>query len=113
MSGAPSAGRASVLTPAGRGAVAVVAAAGQAAIAAVDASFRAANGRLFAQQDRNGIVFGHWMSGDHREEVVLLGGEEDSLEIHCHGGAAAVDRIVAALAATGCEITPWQRWIEG
>ena len=113
MSGASPAGRASVLTPAGRGAVAVVAAAGQGAVAAVDASFHAANGRLFAQQDRDRIVFGHWTSGEHREEVVLVRGEDASLEIHCHGGVAAVERIVAALAAAGCEITPWQTWIEG
>ena len=108
----PPTNRASVLTPAGRGAVAVVAAAGQGAIAAVDANFHAANGRQLAQQERHRIVFGHWTSGDHREEVVLLHGAGESLEIHCHGGAAAVARIVDDLAAAGCEITPWQAWIE-
>lgn len=113
MSAAPFTGRASALTPAGRGAVAVVAAAGQGSVAAVDTSFHAANGRPFAQQERDRIVFGHWASGEHREEVVLLRGEDESLEIHCHGGAAAVERIVAALAAAGCEIMPWQAWIEG
>jgi tRNA modification GTPase len=112
MSGSPFSGQASVLTPAGRGAVAVVAAAGQGAIVAVDASFNAANGRAFAQQERDRIVFGHWTSGEHREEVVLLRGADDSLEIHCHGGAAAVERIVAALVAAGCEISPWQAWVE-
>jgi tRNA modification GTPase len=111
MSGAPPAGRASVLTPAGRGAVAVVAAAGQGAVAAVDANFHAANGRPFAQQERDRIIFGHWISAEHREEVVVLRGGDESLEIHCHGGAAAVERIVAALAAAGFEITPWQAWI--
>jgi tRNA modification GTPase len=113
MSGASSAGWASVLTPAGRGAVAVVAAAGQGAVVAVDASFHAANGRSFAQQERDRIVFGHWTSGEHREEVVLLRGEGDALEVHCHGGAAAVERILAALDAAGCEIMPWQAWPEG
>ncbi|MBA3484123.1 MAG: 50S ribosome-binding GTPase [Pirellulales bacterium] len=113
MSGAPSAGRASVLTHAGRGAVAVVAAAGQGAVAAVDASFHAANGRPVEQQKRHRIIFGHWTSGEHREEVVLLRGEGDALEVHCHGGAAAVKRILAAFDATGCEVMPWQAWIEG
>jgi tRNA modification GTPase len=113
MSGASSAGRASVLTPAGRGAVAVVAAAGPGAVAAVDASFHAANGRPVEQQEGHRIVFGHWASGEHREEVVLLRGEGDAIEVHCHGGAAAVERILAALVAAGCEIMPWQAWIEG
>jgi tRNA modification GTPase len=113
MSGATTAGRVSVLTPAGRGAVAVVAAAGQGAIAAVDESFRAANGRSFARQERGRIVFGRWTGGDHREEVILLRGEGETLEIHCHGGAVAVERIVAALASAGCEIVPWQEWIKG
>jgi tRNA modification GTPase len=79
----------------------------------VDASFHAANGRSFAQQSRDRMIFGHWASGAHREEVVLLRGEGDSLEIHCHGGAAAVERIISALAAAGCEVTPWQAWIDG
>jgi tRNA modification GTPase len=113
MSGAPFAGRASVLTPAGRGAVAVIAAAGRGAIAAVDASFHAANGRPFAQQEQDRIVFGRWTGGEHCEEVVLLRGEGDALEVHCHGGAAAVERILAALNAAGCEIMPWQAWIDG
>jgi tRNA modification GTPase len=110
MSGPPS-GRTSVLTPAGRGAVAVVAAAGLAALKAVDASFTAANGRPLSQQPRDRIVFGHWGAGDRREEVLLLRGEGDSLEIHCHGGAAASARVVAALVAAGCQLEPWQEWL--
>lgn len=111
MSGAERRSRASVLTPAGRGAIAVIAAEGSAALAAVESAFRAANGRPLAEQAAHRIVFGHWSDGAHREEVVVVRGAGDSLEVHCHGGAAAVDRIVAALAAGGCEIAPWREHV--
>ena len=102
MSGAVS-GRASLLTPLGRGAVAVIAAEGVAAFAAVDAAFVAANGRTIREQRVDRILFGHWTSGAHREEVVVVRGDE-VIEIHCHGGLAASERILAALAAAGCTI---------
>jgi tRNA modification GTPase len=106
MNGA-SARRASLLTPVGRGAVAVVTAAGEAAFAAIDASFVAANGRAIREQRTDRIVFGHWSSGAHREEVIVLRGADDSVEIHCHGGVAAAERILAALAAAGCMVESW------
>lgn len=107
MNGASS-GRASLLTPVGRGAVAVVAAEGEAAFSAIDASFVAANGRLIRRQRAERIVFGHWTSGAHREEVVIIRGVDASVEVHCHGGVAAAERILTALAAAGCHIESWQ-----
>jgi tRNA modification GTPase len=112
MSTTQPASRASVLTPAGRGAVAVVSASGSAAIAVIEAHFHAANGRRLLEQPADRIVFGHWQSGEHREEVVVVRGEDESVEIHCHGGAAASERVIAALAEAGCEIVPWDRWLE-
>jgi tRNA modification GTPase len=90
----------------------VIAAAGPAALKAADANFRAANGRALFEQASDRIVFGHWGAGDHREEVILLRGEGDSLEIHCHGGAAASARVVTALVAQGCRLEAWQEWLE-
>jgi len=104
--------RANVLTPAGRGAVAVVRAEGPAAAAVVDQCFRAANGRRLREQPVDRVVFGHWATGHHREEVIVIRGSGDQIEIHCHGGAAASGRIVTALQAGGCEIEPWQEWVE-
>jgi tRNA modification GTPase len=111
MSG-PARNLVSVLTPPGRGAIAVVAASGPQAFAAIDAAFQASNGRRLADQKQDRIVFGHWTSGNHREEVVLLRGYGDTVEVHCHGGAAAVARIVDALAAKGCEQFAWANWLE-
>ncbi|MBA4104273.1 MAG: hypothetical protein C0485_00820 [Pirellula sp.] len=101
------AGRASLLTPVGRGAVAVVAAEGDEAFLAIDASFVAANGRTIQGQRADRIVFGHWISGVHREEVIVLRGADDSVEIHCHGGVAAAERILTALAEAGCAVESW------
>jgi tRNA modification GTPase len=104
------ASRAALLTPPGRGAVAVVAAEGEAALDAIDASFAAANGRAIRRQQSDRILFGHWDSSDgHREEVVVLREGEDAIEVHCHGGLAAAERILAAFAAAGCEIESWQQ----
>jgi tRNA modification GTPase len=111
MSGASS-GRASLLTPMGRGAVAVVATEGEAALLAIDASFVAANGRLIRQQRAERIVFGHWTCGAHREEVIVICGADDSVEIHCHGGVAAAERILAALAAAGCQVESWRERLD-
>jgi tRNA modification GTPase len=111
MSG-PAPNRVSVLTPPGRGAVAVIAASGPKALAAIDAAFQAANGRRLAQQPIDRIVFGHWTIGEHREEVVVLRGEGDVVEVHCHGGAAAIARIVDALQSNGCEQLSWIDWLK-
>jgi tRNA modification GTPase len=107
MSGALPSGRASLLTPAGRGAVAVIAAEGHAALASVDAHFHAANRLRPSAQAINRIVFGHWTDANHREEVVVCRTAEAALEVHCHGGVAAAQRILAALAAAGCRVESW------
>jgi tRNA modification GTPase len=110
MSGEPLPNCASLLTPPGRGAVAVVAAEGPAAISAIDARFQAANGRPLAQQPLDRIAFGYWRDGDHAEEVILCRTNESRVEVHCHGGAAAAERILDALTAAGCRIEPWRDW---
>jgi len=101
-----------LLTPVGRGAVAVVAAEGDAALLAIDASFTAANGRTIREQRADRIVFGHWSSGAHREEVIVIRGADESVEIHCHGGVAAAERILNALAEAGCSVESWRERLD-
>lgn len=117
MSADRGAGRAAALTPPGRGAIAVVAAVGPAALAAVDDSFGAANGKPIAAQRVGRIVFGRWRPADpsgevstHREEVVVVRRSADAVEVHCHGGVAAAQRILAAFAAAGCHLESWRKW---
>ncbi|BBO36365.1 GTPase [Lacipirellula parvula] len=101
---------ASLLTPTGRGAVAVIAAEGAGATAAIDAAFRAANGRSAAAQPLDRIAFGEWGAGEHREEVIVIRSGDAAFEIHCHGGVAAAQRILAALESAGCVIQSQADW---
>lgn len=98
----------SVLTPRGRGAVAVVTA--RVAPQRVDAEpalFRAANGRSLADQPLDRVCFGRWGT-DPGEDVLVCRVAPDVTEISCHGGAAAVARIVRDLEQRGCRVITWQ-----
>jgi tRNA modification GTPase len=97
-----------LLTPRGRGAIATCRFRGNAALLDADPPlFRAANGRPVARQSINRVCFGHW-GIDAPEEVVLCRVDDSATEIHCHGGAAAMQRIFDDLHARGCRIESWQ-----
>ena len=85
-----------VITPPGRGAVATIAVRGE--LSRVDRLFEAANEIPLSRQPINRIVFGHWRSTD--EDIVTCR-SSSTVEIHCHGGDAAVDRICSDLANVG------------
>lgn len=101
----------SVLTPRGRGAVATIVCVGDAG--QIDAAnvFHAANGKTFSEQSLNRIAFGRW-GRDPAEEVVVCRVASDRIEIHCHGGDAAVERILVQITAAGAEKVPWPELIE-
>ncbi len=88
-----------VLTPRGRGAIAVVEVRGPRRIACVDTLFDSKNGKSLGEQSIDAIRFGTWRSTG--EDVVVLPRRE-SIEIHCHGGTAAVDSVVGSLGDAGC-----------
>lgn len=97
---------AALLTPRGRGAVATV------QIVAEQESldrlpFSAVNTKPLSLQPLNRIVFGRW--GDVvGEDVVVCRQAKDVVEVHCHGGDVAVDRILGDLESSGCRIVGWQ-----
>jgi tRNA modification GTPase len=101
--------QAAVLTPRGRGAMASIRVWGGLALfdRGREELFRAANQKLLAEQPVGRIVFGRWGS-EPGEEVVVCRREEGSIDIHCHGGDAAVRRILADLSRAGCQIVSWQ-----
>jgi tRNA modification GTPase len=103
------------LTPRGRAAVAVILVAGPRAVAAVDACFAANSGRLLADQPLERIVLGRWRAGSQskpdREEVIVCRRADDRVEVHCHGGIAAIQAVVGALAVQGCRATGWRDWL--
>jgi tRNA modification GTPase len=117
----PPPNRASLVTPPGRGAVAVIVAEGPGALAVVDSRFQPANRRRLGEQPINRVIFGHWSDEPRnapsdaaacrrREEVVVCRTTKDQVEVHCHGGVAAADRILAALADAGCRVDSWPQW---
>jgi len=97
------------LTPRGRGALAVVLVAGPEAVGAVDACFHAASGRSLAQEPIDRIVLGRW-GGPDGEELIVCRRAAERVEVHCHGGVAAVGAVVEQLAERGCQRTTWQDW---
>lgn len=101
-----------VLTPVGRGALAVVGAAGPGAAALVDARFEAVGGRVADRPD-GAICFGRWRTagGGAGEDVVVVRLAADRCEIHCHGGRAAPQAVIASLADSGAAVVSWEAWL--
>lgn len=83
---------------------------GPEAISVVQAQFRAKSGRPLKSYSAEQVVFGHF-GPTPGEEVVVRRRGEDSVELHCHGGLAAVAMIERALAAAGCRSVGWRDWI--
>ena len=106
---------ASVLTPFGRGAVATIRVVGDLSLPvegsssiAIEALFRAANRLPVQQQPLNKIAFGQWGMTDC-EDLVICRLASDILEIHCHGGDAAVQRVLRDLSAADCDVIDWRQ----
>lgn len=99
-----------VLTPAGRGAVAVLAVSGRGADAKVGQFFSPASGRSLTETAVGQIVFGRWR-GAAGEELVVCRRADDEVEIHCHGGAAAVATVLDSLVEHDCRQSDWPDWI--
>ena len=103
---------ASILTPAGRGAVATVAVHGPQAAELVARRLVVGEkqpptldlGRIRLRQFRG-------LAGSTEELIVVVISPED-VEIHCHGGPAAANAIAEALAAEGAQRIDWQQWAE-
>ena len=107
------------LTPAGRGAVATVRICGIAHdlqareidpalpnFERLNRLFHAANGLRLVEQPSGKIAFGQWGLAD-AEDLVVCRTAPDAMEIHCHGGEAAVRRVLDDLANAGCRVVEW------
>jgi tRNA modification GTPase len=115
MSASPS-NRVCVLTPGGRAAVASIAIEGEGAVEAVSRFFRPASGKPLADAPLQRIVYGEWGGVEKEvlaagEGVVICRTAPRRVEIHCHGGKAALAAIVASLASAGCEAVDWRDWV--
>ena len=99
------------LTPPGRGAVATLRVEGAGAVAAVEAHFRARSRRPLAAYGDDQIVVGRF-GGHTGEEVVARRCGDAAVELHCHGGRAAVARIEESLVSAGCQCVAWREWTQ-
>lgn len=106
------------LTPPGRGAVATLLLEGPGAEAALQAWFQAKSGRPLAAYPLDRLVFGHFALPTDAEsapapgeEVVIRRHSAESVEIHCHGGSAAVQGIEQSLVSAGAKVVSWQDWV--
>mgnify|MGYP002629104715 CR=1 FL=1 len=105
---------AALLTPSGRGAVAVIRihaakpTPSNLPAAVVDSAFVSISGRPLSQQSVGRLCYGHWTSDYSSEDVVVCRTDEHAVEVSCHGGRAAVNRILESLKAEGASIVDWR-----
>jgi tRNA modification GTPase len=108
--------RVAQLTPIGRGAIATVAVEGPGALSAVAACFRPNSAIDWSALPCGRILVGIWlpptggdMSGGKSdgEELVVCRTDRQRVEVHCHGGQAAVSAIVRGLQQHGCVCVDW------
>jgi len=117
------------VTPPGRGAVATVLVEGPGARDVVAAVFRAKDGRALGSHPKDRLVYGHIVDpsregtseterretqgpSEPREEVIVRCRDEESVEVHCHGGHAAPAMIEGLLAERGCRVVGWKEWTD-
>jgi tRNA modification GTPase len=98
------------LTPVGRGAVAVVLVDGPDALAIVERCFAPVSGRRLGDVPLQRIAFGR-IGGPDGEEVVVCRRSHEQIEVHCHGGTAAVRALRQRLVDGGCREVTWQEWL--
>lgn len=102
---------AAILTPPGRGAVTVIAVDGPQAAQLVQEFLHARGEPSFAKRPLGRILYGRW-GGEPAEDVIACRRTASQVEIHCHGGAAAADRILADLISAGAKVQSWTEWID-
>jgi tRNA modification GTPase len=83
---------------------------GPLAVEAVALHFRARGGRRLSAEVGDRLVVGHF-GGPPGEEVVVRVHSRRSLELHCHGGQAAVDMIEQTLIGHHAHAADWRQWI--
>jgi tRNA modification GTPase len=103
--------RVALLTPPGRGALAVVGVAGSGALAAVAQLFAPRGAAPLAERPDGAVVFGRWGDPGRGEELVVVRHSAERFEVHCHGGLAASEAVLASLEQSGAVRQPWQEWL--
>ena len=101
---------ATLLTPAGRGAVATVCVEGKGADDLARRLLFGRDGRQLSSNRDSSVRVAHFAS-PAGEEVVVRRASSEHIEIHCHGGAAAARAVLDALALAGAKVDEWPNWL--
>jgi tRNA modification GTPase len=99
-----------LLSPEGRGAVATLLVEGASAATVVGEYFFGRRSAPLDSRPLGNILHGRWGSSSG-EDVVVCRRAETEVEIHCHGGSAAAQRIVADLTRSVCTQLSWREWV--
>lgn len=102
-----------ILTPPGRSAIATLICRGDNVDTAVAEFFKPKANRNFSSFQMGQIIFGSWTQpSGQSEDVVVCRKSESTVEVNCHGGAAAVHAIESNLKSKGFESITWRQWTE-
>jgi tRNA modification GTPase len=100
------------LTPPGRGAIATLLVEGPGAVELLGGLCFPNSGRPLGCRRTDQLVVGRF-GREPGEEVVVCRCSDKSVELHCHGGHAAVAMIQQALVERGGQVVAWQDWVVG
>ena len=89
-----------VMTPRGIGAIASCLVFGPEAFRAVNDCFAPRREKPLVMADQGRVLFGKWQG---TEELLVCVRDEKSIEVHCHGGMAAVTAVISSLVDAGCQ----------
>lgn len=104
--------RVTLLTPPGRGALAVAGVNGVGAEAVVMRLFVPRGQRPLSDRTDGAIVYGRWLGTESAgEDVIVVRRGRDDLEVHCHGGHAAVEAVLGRLVQHGAVRQSWPEWL--
>lgn len=94
-----------VATPVGRGAIATIIAFGDPTLSLIDRYFRPAHGSTMTIRFAEQVRYGTWTATEAcpGEDLIICTTGRGCLEIHCHGGEAAVNAIAQSLCAAGAQ----------
>ncbi|MFM8378619.1 MAG: GTPase [Planctomycetia bacterium] len=84
--------------------------AGRGALAAVARLFVPRGATPLDGRPDGAIVLGRWGDAERGEELVVVRRSAERLEVHCHGGLAASEAVLASLEEAGAVRQAWPDW---
>jgi len=97
------------LTPHGRGALATLRVSGVGAQQIVTKLFHTRSNRPLREFGFGRPVVG-FLGPEHGEQVVVHSRNEETIDIHSHGGPTVVAMLIETLCKAGCRHVTWQAW---